>query len=61
MGAADAWHHVVERAEHDGVAVGGQHNINHVVRLTAEEARALDRPQDARVVVRRRRADVPPW
>ncbi|MFJ9088774.1 phosphotransferase [Streptomyces sp. NPDC102384] len=60
MGPADAWHHVVERAEHDGVAVGGQHNINHVVRLTAEEARALDRPQDARVVVRRRRADVPP-
>ncbi|MEB8340535.1 aminoglycoside phosphotransferase family protein [Streptomyces endophyticus] len=60
MGAVDAWCHVVERAEHDGVAVGGQHNINHVVRLTAEEAHALDRPKDERVVVRRRRAGVPP-
>ncbi|MET8470350.1 aminoglycoside phosphotransferase family protein [Streptomyces sp. NPDC006422] len=56
----EVWRHVVERAQRGGELISGHHNFNHVVRLTDEEARALDRPLDSRVMVRRRRADVAP-
>ncbi|MHB9759759.1 aminoglycoside phosphotransferase family protein [Streptomyces sp. BYX5S] len=58
MGAI--WRRVVERAQRSGERTSGHHNLNHVVRLTAEEALALGRPLDAQVMVRQRRADVVP-
>ncbi|MFJ9180937.1 phosphotransferase [Streptomyces sp. NPDC102360] len=58
MGAV--WRRVVGRAQRSGEQISGHHNLNHVVRLTAEEARSLCRPLGSRVMVRQRRDDVAP-
>ncbi|WP_425831210.1 aminoglycoside phosphotransferase family protein [Streptomyces fractus] len=58
MGAV--WRRVVGRAQRSGEQLSGHHNLNHVVRLTAEEARALGRPKDSQVMVRQRRKDAVP-
>lgn len=52
------WRQVVERAQRSGERISGHHNVNHVVRLTAEEADAVGFPPDSKVMVRQRREDV---
>ncbi|MFZ3569078.1 phosphotransferase [Streptomyces sp. BH097] len=57
---ADVWRRVVERAQRSGERTSGHHNLNHVVRLTDEEALALERPLGSKVMVRQRRTGVAP-
>ncbi|MFD7297309.1 phosphotransferase [Streptomyces sp. NPDC059897] len=60
VGVADVWRRVVERAQRSGERTSGHHNLNHVVRLTDEEALALERPLGSKVMVRQRMTGVAP-